>query len=293
MKLAAVGYRFTLLTTLILGLVGCQEDYAAVMTTKVRAALGKDFKDYIWSSYPTDNFGLATAYDPERGKSFSDENFLCATWSCLKQTVPAQSDQKLSVNGYAEVGDNGGIITLTEKVQTDLGANLVLPEIYQILKISADVGSTRNVETRLSLGRVYPRKLVRSKMTDYIGTLPSNDPLKRAFTDGRLVLIVADIVVDSMTIDIKIDTTKEAKLDAELASKLAGMVGKIIDSAKIGLHIKKATNGEYQLEVTKPVVLAVLPRQQPAAGVLALAQDNEWLDWRVTTAPHNLMIAPR
>ncbi len=93
---------------------GCEENYASIMSKKIRAALGDDFKSYTFSSYPTDNFGLATAYDPARGKPMSDENFLCATWSCLGQRPEADTQANLTVGGFAEVGGNGALVTLTD-----------------------------------------------------------------------------------------------------------------------------------------------------------------------------------
>jgi hypothetical protein len=141
------------------------------MGQKVRAALGDQFKAYTFSSYPTDNFGLATAYDPARGGDMSDENFLCATWSCLRQQPPKGPRKKLEVNGFAEVGGNGALITLTEKEQSEFGGSVVVPEIYKVLKVSADARTTKGIQTQLRLGRAYPRKLIRSKMTAVIRDL--------------------------------------------------------------------------------------------------------------------------
>jgi hypothetical protein len=55
-------------------------DYGKLMTDKVKATLGKNaVKGYVFSTYPLDNFGIATAYENKRGP----ENFICATWECV------------------------------------------------------------------------------------------------------------------------------------------------------------------------------------------------------------------
>jgi len=273
-----------LVCAFLMGFTGCKEEYSEVMQQKIKTLLGEDFKDYTWSSYPTDNFGIVTSYDPAKGDSFGDMNFLCATWSCLSMQVPTDPDKKLNIAGFADVGNNGGIIKLSEKETTDLATSVVLPEIYEIVKVSADAGANTDVKTQMTLGRVYPRKLIRSKMLAYVKTLQSDDPMKAAFERGNLTLIVADVVIDSMLVKIQVDKTKQAKLAVDLASKLE--VGKIFKGAKLELKVNRADNGEFEFEVVKPVILAVLARKQPQAGVLE-APGTGWDDWKVVPVPHN------
>ena len=67
--------------------------------------------------------------------------------------------------------------------------------------------------------------------------------------------------------------------------------GEIIkQGAKLELTVKKATSGEYQLEVKKLVILAVLAKRQPQAGVLETRRDNDWLDWSTVTVQHNELL---
>ena len=149
----------------LVALAGCKEEYSKVMQQKIKTVLGDDFEGYTWSSYPTDNFGIATSYDPAKGDGFGDMNFLCATWSCLGMAVPADPEKKLNIAGFADVGNNGGTIKLSEKENTDLAASVVLPEIYQIVKVSADADASTDVKTQMTLGRVYPRKLLKDAGT--------------------------------------------------------------------------------------------------------------------------------
>jgi hypothetical protein len=259
---------------------GCDTDYAGVMQKKVRAALGDDFGKYSFFSYPTDNFGVMTAYDPATGTSTGDDNFVCATWTCLGKTAPNDARRKLTVDGFADIGGSGGIISLTEKEQGEFGASLVLPEIYAMLNLSAEAKATKGVRTEMQLGRAYPRKLVRDKAATFIKDVPADRALKQAFIDGRLVLVVADVVLDSMDVTLKLDKDRHAKLNAELGGKLAGTVGKVIgQGAKLEIVAGKVTNAEYTFRVSKPVVLAVLTRRQPTAGVLRADGNKDWQDW--------------
>jgi hypothetical protein len=266
-------------------------DYASTMTKKVQAALGSDFSGYAWSQYPTDNFGVITSYDPAKGDALDDRNFLCATWTCLGLKEPSDPAERLKVGGFADIG-KGGVITLTEEEKLQLGATAMLPEIYKVLKISADVQSTKGVTTKVELGPVSSRKVVRQRMLARLKELPADSLIKKAFLEGRLVYVVADVVADSMTVDIKVDTDRNAKLDAELLNSLSGAIGKILkQGAKLELTVKKAVKGEYQLEVKKPVILAVLAKRQPAAGVLDRPGDNDWTDWNPAKVGHNLLLS--
>jgi hypothetical protein len=115
--------------------------------------------------------------------------------------------------------------------------------------------------------------------------------MKQAFVEGRLILIVADGVIDSMDVQLKLDRDRHASLDAELSSKVPGGVGKLFgEGSKLEVVGKKVTNGEYTFQVTKPVILAVLPRRQPQAGVLESPDGNDWRDWIMTEAPHNFVL---
>ena len=81
-------------------------------------------KGYVFDTYPTDNFGLATAYEGKVGVTKE----ICATWDCLglsdQSQVDALSDKDklyVVVNKiqYGEVG-NGSGLKLTEDDTTSL-----------------------------------------------------------------------------------------------------------------------------------------------------------------------------
>jgi hypothetical protein len=58
--------------------------YSKLMTQKLRQSLGSDFKNYQTFSYPTNNYGLITAYTPPPERQApKDEDFFCDMWNCL------------------------------------------------------------------------------------------------------------------------------------------------------------------------------------------------------------------
>ncbi len=122
-------------------------DYGKLMADRVKSALGnKAVKGYVFSTYPLDNFGVATAYENKQ----SPENFICATWECADisddQKVSGLSDdQKLKIVAegiqYATAGD-GPSLNLTEEEKKSIGLNAVLPKLFQVLDITGDFSHT-------------------------------------------------------------------------------------------------------------------------------------------------------
>ena len=79
-------------------------NYGNFMQQKVKAAVGGDFKDYQWLSYPTNNFGLVTAFVLAKPRARpSDKNEWCATFTCLgmdDKQMPTTPAEILSVANY-------------------------------------------------------------------------------------------------------------------------------------------------------------------------------------------------
>lgn len=270
-------------------LVACRStNYAALMQKKVQQALGNtgiygNVKDYTWFAYPTNNFGLGTTFALDNSTDKPSEiNQECATWRCIgmENAVPTLPEEVRKFGGYADVGGDGGTITLSETEKRDVALKVVLPEIYKVLDLGVGFKNSRTVKTTLSLGRVYPRTLARQKFVDYITALPPTDRRKAAYDRGLLAVAVADYMIDSMDVDIQLDTTRDVDLNAKLSQSLNQVVGK---DAAVNVKVSGGTNGQYRLTVTKPVILATLIRKQPRGGVLGSEDDRRlWKDWDVT-----------
>jgi hypothetical protein len=273
------------LTGLSLLLASCGGvKYSKIMTQKLRQSLGSDFKEYQTFSYPTNNFGLITVYTPpaEQQKP-KDEDFFCDMWNCLgvkDENVPVDAQEWLRMNGFAAVGD-GGAISLTENEKNDFVVGVLLPEIFQVLKLSAGFNRKQITGTQLQFGGAHARKLRRSEMESFLNGLDSTNAMKSAYKQGRLLLIVADVVVDAMKVTIDVDrTTGQA-----LAAELTGKVGKIFKNSKLELKLTSETDGQYTFEVSKPVIVMRLPKRQAPPGSLGTGSrgddpDDEWKDWK-------------
>jgi hypothetical protein len=243
-------------------------------------------KGYTWFSYPTNNFGLGTTFVLDNSADVpSEANQQCATWRCIgmESAIPTDPEQMRNFGGYADVGGNGGIITLSETEKRDIAVGAVLPEIYKVLSLDANATSSRTVKTTLSLGRVYPRTLARQKFVDYVKALPAGDQRKMAWDKGMLAVAIADYMIDSMDVDISLDTARDLALNAKLTEAVNKVVGK--DTA-VKFKVTSSVNGHYTLSVTQPVILATLIRKQPRGGVLAARTDWEDFD------PAALVIRP-
>lgn len=86
-------------------------DYPGSLKKRIKKALGPDFDNYEWLSYPTNNFGIATAFVlMQANEKPGPTNQLCATFTCLgleDSQPPADSKLFLTANGYADIGVGG------------------------------------------------------------------------------------------------------------------------------------------------------------------------------------------
>jgi hypothetical protein len=118
-------------------------------------------------------------------------------------------------------------------------------------------------------------------MIDRLNSSQAHPLEKAAWNDGKgnLVLVYSDIVVNSLKIEIKINPETKADLDAKMTGALSGKVGQIVGSGSdLGFKVDNSTKGDYTLEITKPLILAVYAKKQPGAGVLG--DQKGWNDWK-------------
>ena len=257
-------------------------DYGQLMANKVREALGKKSNGYTFATYPLDNFGLATAYEDKVDPSKE----LCATWDCLgvsdDDKVAAMSATeklklKVSTVQYADTGE-GPALKLSDDEKNSISLKALLPKILQVLSLSFDFSNSKGVTTTLTMGPVTIRTLRRKEMLDRLGSKDAHPLEKAAFDQKKLVLVYSDIVVSSMTIDLKLDASTNADLEAKLEGALQGKVGQVIGKdSSLSFKVDRADKGEYSFEINKPMILAVYTKRQPAAGQLGATAG--WSHW--------------
>lgn len=260
-------------------------DYGQLMAKRVKEVLGKRANGYTFATYPVDNFGLATAYEDKVDPSKE----VCATWDCLGisddskvETLTADEKLKLKVGSvqYADTGAGPGL-KLSDDEKHSLGFKALLPNLLKVLGITVDISHSNNVTTQLNLGPVTIRTLRRKQMTDRLTGPDGHGLEKEVFGRKTLVLVYSDIVVNSMSIDLKVDTSTDANLEAKLQGALAGKVGQIIGKdADLTFKVNRANKGDYSFEVTKPVILAVYTKKQPQKNPNELgSSDSSWKQW--------------
>lgn len=279
--------RFKLFVAVFMSAVLCHSamaiDYGQLMANKVKEVLGKNAtKGYTFSSYPLDNFGLATAYEAK--VDVVDQ--ICDTWACLGldddtkvNSLSANQRMKLVVGGvqYAAVG-TGAPLKLSDDEKSSLGLNALFPKILQILSISFDSSHAKDITTDLTMGEVSVRVLRRQQMLKRVTGANADSAEKMAFQNGTLILVYSDIVVSSVKIEIKINADTNADLQVKMDGALKGQAGKIIgQGSSLGFKVDKADKGDYTFEINRPLILAVYTKKQQRPN--QLGGGNGWKDW--------------
>lgn len=275
----------------VAALSGCNGDTGSkAFAAAVKDAIGPDVKDYQALSYPTNSFGVVTAYKSSgQGKAVADGDFLCATWKCLgveTSAAPTSVDDVLTVRleglEYATKGQ-GGTIKLTAENANEYAFKVVLPKIQQVLNLGVGLDSKSVVKVDLELGPATKRLL---NKPDFIAYLEGDKrqtstkvAVQKAFAQGALVLVVGDVVINS----IKATVTTSKEVAPSVDAKLGGLTSKVFSDAEASFKVTRKQDATYEVESTGPVVALRLLREQPGAGQLRASAD--WQDWPVVKGP--------
>ncbi len=247
--------------------------YNAIMKNALKKSMGKDFKGYYAFSYPTNNFGLITSYENELAQS----NQYCAMAACLDGIEINNETEWLHLGDLADVGD-GAAIDLSEKKKTKIAVDAVLPKLWNAVQIDGSVSNDREVKTTLQIGPAHVRFINKKKFEEYIENLPQTNKYKQKYNAGNLVLIVSDVVVESLSVRIEVDNTLATKLDAAIAS---GSISKNLGDVDLKATLEKTTSGVYELKIDKPVIVLRLAKKQnpiKGTGVALLGNQSDNFD---------------
>jgi hypothetical protein len=265
-------------------LTACEDSYNDEMHAEIKKAFGTAVKDYDSISYPTNNFGLLTAY--QGTKEPNDKDFLCDMWNCIgvdDAAIPTDESRRLSMDGMAGTGE-GKPIHLTTTTSNNTAVSFLLPEIYKVLSIGSEFSKDSVKSVELTIGKAWHRTLRRQKFSDYLAKLDSDKLLKKAYSQGSLTLIVGDVVVDSIKATVKLDDKTSASIDAKLGAAGNGsLIQNVFKDAKLDVRVSKNSSGVYTFESTKPVIVMRLAKHQTGAGVLA--KKDDWSDWKTVELP--------
>lgn len=248
----------------IITLVSCKS-YNSVMVKKVKKSLGKQFKGYSSFTYPTSNFGVMTSYTDKA----EDGNYYCGMNTCLD--IKLSSNEILNMGGLLDVG-SGGPITLSESDKKVVSLDAVLPQLWKTLNVEGEYSSDKVTTVTMSLGAGHVRQLNRIRLKEALAKLSDDHPYKIAFNNGKFAVVVSDVVVESMSFDVKFDNNTTGKIEAALSKVPADST-----NATLNFGYERTLNGEYKFKVTHPVIVMRLIKKQPNAG--ALSGTNDFSDW--------------
>lgn len=282
--------RLTAIAGAALMLAGCTGSPSADYAAALKKAIGEDVKNYQALSYPTSSFGVATSFTSAgAGKPISDEDFLCATWKCLGApagTIPASPSEALNVMvrgiNYAEIG-GGGPVKLDINSANAYAFKVALPKIQQVLNLGIGMDYKSATKVELEFGKATKRYLSKPDFIAYINsttdTNATKPQLQKAFAQGALVVVVADVLIDS----IKATVTASKELAPQIDAKLGGLASKVFSDAEASFKVSKKDDANYVIESLGPVVALRLLKAQPGAGLLG-AEAN-WSDWATVAGP--------
>jgi hypothetical protein len=279
---------------LLCAVLAACHDYGDTMREAFKSAFGSDYKEYEFVSYPTDNFGIGTSYL----QSADPKNFQCATWSCfgysaaqVQEIIKDHPDRLFDVDGHADIG-MGGSLNLSTDQQNTMAVSAVVPSIYNMLSVTADVNWSKHVKTTISMPKGHIRFINADSFAAYMNKLPTDNPRRQALVKGNLIVIWSDLVADSMTVTIDIDRTADADLDAKLSNALVGKAGTIIgQNADLSFKVTSAVSGHYELQTLFPVVAAVLAAKPPVSrgGPAEPIKKPDFKRWEKVKLPENLL----
>lgn len=160
------------------------------------------------STYPTDNFGIATMYDGDK-----PTNFLCGTYRCL-----GLEGRESELSRYVESG-TGATVTLSDAQRKALQASGMIPKVLRVLGINVSAATQGVRMVSLEIGPAKLRQMNPDRVEARIREV-NNPRVLRALVGGRLRYVTADIVAP-LRIMIDVDRTQAASI----AVKLTGVAG--------------------------------------------------------------------
>lgn len=251
-----------LILFIAVAMISCDTKYAKVMESKFKTILGDDVKNWDFFSFPTSNYGIGTLYrdiDGDGGLGKDEASPICLMWGCLDIGVPpypepgSSSDVWLTYAGIGEFGETGSI-SLTEREETSLNIDFILPNFFNVVGIDATSLNERVVTTSLVINQAYRRSLNEGQWIERMRSVhPIGSPIRNNFENGDLFITREDIVFNGFTSTISVDSEMSGDLD----TALDGVSSKIFsDGSKLSFTIKRGAEGKFIVESAVPIVVA-------------------------------------
>jgi hypothetical protein len=287
---AAAVFVATCAVTLWASVIGAKQcsagSYAEEMSKAVKKAFGGKISSLsraqqsalVWYTYPTDNFGVGTtSIRPDKKDNASKAVFRCASTDCVGHP-PGPAVTPLNLYDYASVG-KGPSVHVDEKAQRNIAIGALLNGIAGMLGVDVGFAKAKTTTYTLSIGSATIRQLNKERYEQFLrDSVSTEDPRRKAFDEGRLVIFDADVVVDGLEFTISVDSRSHAGVVAHLDEVAAkGAAGDSI----LSIRLSSERSGKYRLKAAGALVVAVAPFEQRASSELLITPEYEWVKSRL------------
>lgn len=260
------------LVLLMTNLFAQKENQQAISAMK--NAIGSQIRHYTPYSYPTNNFGIGTSCYRKwvpRGTMMCDmvESFGLNTLSS------ENSQAWKNVNGYAYYGV-GGPLTLNDTINSEYAVDLLLPKIFNTLRIALNIGKTKTNSVKLTIDSAVVRYLKFDTFRNYVLS-QKNRSLYNAWQKRKLLVVTSDYVLLDYSIEINPSDSFGLFLQAKLDSINNIAPNLLAQNDSLGVKISKQSDGRFTLKSDKPIVFAVFITKQKQ--IAPQGETKDWSDW--------------
>lgn len=234
----------------------------------IKRVVPAEYSKYTFIS-PQNNFGICTCYKGKRFKITKDD-FLVGTYKFFGiDSIPTDTMKWMRPNEMIEQ-DCEPIFVDSVNIDKQTMFTAMLPIVESIVGIGAKVDRSIKQTAKIENMRICRRFVEYKPLNDYIKTLnPDKFGILEYYNEDKLVIIISDIVVESLTIKV----TAEKEVQDSFSVKLLGSLTKFFgDSTKFGVQLKNDLGNVYSMTITTPQIIGILPARK--SGSRAVLTDT-------------------
>lgn len=249
-------------------------DYSTEVKKSVQRVLGQDFSSYHFFATPAGNFGVGTMYlrsTASQKPSDIDDQALVALADTYfaKEVSSAERDEilkRLFPSGTI------GKFSVNEKLMKGVALDVAVPGISGAIGAGGTVDLKKGVEVELQAGETVVRKLLWTELARARTEKKIAADIVQHLDARDVMIAMSDIVVRGYTAVVKINAAANATLKAALDKAAQGPPVKLPTGTT---SFSSGQDGTYRIEVTDPVVVAILFREIPI-GAQAASVSDAW-----------------
>jgi hypothetical protein len=155
-----------------------------------------------------------------------------------------------------------GPIDLDESMSRTSGGSLSFPGFFQILGIGAGITSQKGVTVKMHIDKATVRELNFNEFSKAYNQRKFDPSVYEALKQD-LIMCFADVQFTGLKINLTLDMSKHANLDAKLTENVGKVLGK---ESAVGIKLDKKGTGSFVIEPVGTVTVAYLFRPIPKKG---------------------------